>query len=168
MRSSFIFQSPKLDFFCLSDFKKKNAVYKKYNQQRQVLFFFECKMKMKTIMFKCFRENTFFPLRLVLVHSNPAINQIEKKKTLIETEQALLVLLYWEINWLYISLCECVCCSNSLLVGTKCSHKEKEIRKIFQSGDFIPYLANLGWNLKINSRIMYRFTLGLLLCEDTC
>lgn len=31
-------------------------------------------------MFKCFRENTFFPLRLVLVHSNPAINQIEKKK----------------------------------------------------------------------------------------
>lgn len=79
MRSSFIFQSPKLDFFCLSDLKK-NAVYKKYNQQRQVLFFFECKMKMKTIMFKCFRENTFFPLRLVLVHSNPAINQIEKKK----------------------------------------------------------------------------------------
>lgn len=50
-------------------------------------------------MFKCFRENTFFPLRLVLVHSNPAINQIEKKKkSLIETEQALLVLLYWEIN----------------------------------------------------------------------
>lgn len=32
-------------------------------------------------MFKCFRENTFFPLRLVLVHSNPAINQIEKKNS---------------------------------------------------------------------------------------
>lgn len=96
--AQFYFPESKTRFFFVYLILKKNAVHKKYNQQRQVLFFFECRIKMKTIMFKCFRENTFLPLRLVLVHSNPAINQIEKKKSLIETEQALLVLLYWEIN----------------------------------------------------------------------